>query len=184
MKLIVGLGNPGKQYDNTRHNVGFMALDHYVYGINESFKQKFNGKYIQTNISGEKVIFLQPETFMNLSGEAVIKYMNFFKIDVEDVLVVYDDLDMDFGKLRIKGNSSAGGHNGIKSIINHLKTKDFLKLKIGIRNEFKKDTKDFVLGNFSRQEMKEIDEIFNITDRVIDDFIKGDDQLKLMNRYN
>ena len=139
MKLIVGLGNPGDKYKGTRHNVGFMCLDRIADYNNITFKQKFNGLSCEYNVNGEKVILLKPDTFMNNSGEAVIKYLTFYKCEIEDVIVVYDDLDIDFGKIRIKGKSSSGGHNGIKSIINHLKTEDFLKVKIGVNNEYKKD---------------------------------------------
>ncbi len=184
MKLIVGLGNPEPKYDKTRHNVGFMALNHYVDGLSETFKNKFNGKYVQTNIGGEKVIFLKPETYMNLSGEALIKYMNFFDIKIEDVLIIYDDLDLNFSTIRLKKNSSHGGHNGIKSIINHVKTKDFLRIKIGISNEYKRDVKNFVLGKFSNEEARELEMIFTKTDAIIHSFISGDDALTLMNKYN
>ncbi len=184
MKLIVGLGNPEPKYDKTRHNIGFMALNHYTTGINESFKKKFNGHYVQTNVSGEKVIFLKPDTFMNLSGEAVIKYMNFFDIDLEDVLIIYDDLDLNFQTIRLKKNSSHGGHNGIKSIINHVKTKDFLRVKLGINNEYKRDVKNFVLGTFNQEEKSGLEEVFTKTDQIIDNFISGDDAKTLMNKYN
>ncbi len=184
MKLIVGLGNPEPKYDGTRHNIGFMAINHYVNGLGEKFKTKFNGQYIQTTVSGEKVIFLKPDTFMNLSGEAVIKYMNFFDIAIEDVLIIYDDLDLDFAKIRIKQNSSHGGHNGIKSIINHLKSKAFLRVKLGINNEYKRDVKNFVLGTFNKNEQQQLPTLWMETDKIIEDFINGYDSLELMNKYN
>ncbi len=184
MKLIVGLGNPEPKYDMTRHNIGFMAVNHYTNALNESFKEKFNAMYVQANINGEKVIFLKPLTYMNLSGEAVIKHMNFFDVNIEDVIVVYDDLDLNFETIRLKKNSSHGGHNGIKSLISHLKTKDFLRIKLGINNEYKRDTKNFVLGRFNKEEQARLDDLFNHTDRIIMDFIKGDDAITLMNKYN
>ncbi|MDE6292442.1 MAG: aminoacyl-tRNA hydrolase, partial [Bacilli bacterium] len=112
MKLIVGLGNPGKEYQSTRHNVGFMVLDSYLGEV--KWSSKFNGLYYQTNINGEKYIFLKPQSYMNLSGGVIRKYVDYFKINIEDILVIQDDLDLSVGKIRIKINSSAGGHNGIK----------------------------------------------------------------------
>ena len=113
-----------------------------------------------------------------------LKYLSFYKCNIEDVLVIYDDLDLDFGKIRIKGKSSSGGHNGIKSIINHLKTEEFLKVKIGINNEYKKDVKNFVLSNFSKEEKGELVNLINVIDEIAGDFIKGMDGVSLMNKYN
>ncbi len=148
------------------------------------FSKKFNAQMVNTNIRGEKVIFIKPNTFMNLSGEAVRKYMDFYDIPLEDVLVIYDDLDMQFGKVRIKGKSSAGGHNGIKSIISHVKTQEFVRLKLGINNEYKRDVKNFVLAKFSKEEQKHLSDVYGISERVIDDFISGNEPIELMNKYN
>jgi PTH1 family peptidyl-tRNA hydrolase len=184
MKLIIGLGNPGAKYEGTRHNVGFTCLDRIAEYNNVVFKQKFNGYSCEFASDGEKIILLKPDTFMNNSGEAVTKYLSFYKCNIEDVLVIYDDLDLDFGKIRIKGKSSSGGHNGIKSIINHLKTEEFLKVKIGINNEYKKDVKNFVLSNFSKEEKGELVNLINVIDEIAGDFIKGMDGVSLMNKYN
>lgn len=184
MKLIVGLGNPEPKYDMTRHNIGFMAVNYYIGSKGEKFKKKFNAEYAQITVHGEKVIVIKPQTYMNLSGEAVIKYMNFFDVKLEDVLVIYDDLDLNFTTIRLKKNSSHGGHNGIRNIIDHLKTKDFLRIKLGIKNEYKKDTKHFVLANFSKAEQQELNSIFEKTSNIIDDFIKDNEAVKLMNKYN
>ena len=121
MKLIIGLGNPGKEYENTRHNIGFMVLDNYL--KDSSWQKKYNALYTTEIINNEKVIFVKPETYMNLSGNSVIEFINFYKIENKDILVIHDDLDLPFGKIRVKTNSSAGGHNGIKSIINRIDRK-------------------------------------------------------------
>ena len=118
MKLIVGLGNPGKEYENTRHNIGFMILDNYL--KDAVWTNKYKGLVTTLNINNDKVIFLKPVTYMNLSGESVREIVNFYKINIEDILIIHDDLDLSLGKIRIKKNSSDGGHNGIKSIINNL----------------------------------------------------------------
>lgn len=184
MKLIVGLGNPGDKYRMTRHNVGFLAVDHFGFKEHASFVKKSDFEIVQTNVNGEKVILLKPLTFMNNSGTAVSYVMKYYKIAIEDVLIVYDDLDMEFGKLKMKKNSSSGGHNGIKSIIQHLKSENFLRLKVGITNEYKRNAADFVLGNFSKSEQTKLDDVFNVVDQAIYDFIAGSDYNTLMNLYN
>lgn len=178
MKLIVGLGNPGKEYVNTRHNIGFMLIDKYLGDV--KFKEKFNGLYYETS-SLDKVIFLKPQTFMNNSGECVVKFANYYNIKPEDILVIQDDLDINVGKYKFKINSSSGGHNGIKSIINNLGTDSFFRLKIGISNTRKNDVIDFVLGKFSKEEMNSID--FDELIKAIDDFINYDYSY-VMNKYN
>ncbi len=178
MKLIVGLGNPGKEYVNTRHNIGFMLIDKYLGDV--KFKEKFNGLYYETN-SLDKVIFLKPQTFMNNSGDCVAKFVNYYNIKPEDILVIQDDLDINVGKYKFKINSSSGGHNGIKSIINNLGTESFFRLKIGISNLRKKDVIDFVLGKFSKEEINNIN--FNELVNAIDDFINYDYSY-VMNKYN
>lgn len=182
MKLIVGLGNPGKEYENTRHNIGFMVLDNYLYNAN--WQKKFKGLYTYISINNEKVYFLKPETYMNLSGEAVREIVNFFKIKPENILVIHDDLDLEFGKIRIKQNSSDGGHNGIKSIINNLGTKNFVRLKVGISHNKNYDTKNYVLGHFSASEEEKLQKLYPIFNDIIEDFIKGTNLSKLMNNYN
>ena len=184
MKLIVGLGNPGKEYDNTRHNVGFDIIDKYLkYKNIDSSKTKFDGIYFEGNINGEKIIFLKPQKYMNLSGEVVRKYVDYFKINVEDILVIHDDLDQEIGKIKLKQNSSSGGHNGIKNIEQHLNTKNYKRLKIGISNNKSMDTKDFVLGKFSKNDKELIDKSIDVCLNIIDDFFSLDFD-KLMNKYN
>ena len=184
MKLIIGLGNPGKKYEFTRHNIGFLIVDEIVKENNFHYKEKFDGLYCEELIKNEKVIFLKPQTYMNLSGISVKKIMDFYKIKKEDILVIHDDLDLMFGKYKLKKNSSSGGHNGIKDIINHLNSKDFLRLKIGILNENKKETKEFVLNNFSKKEQEDLKKNIEIYKNIIFDFIEGKNANELMNKYN
>lgn len=181
MKLIIGLGNPGKEYENTRHNIGYMAIDNYLGDV--TWQKKFNALYTTLNINGEKVYFVKPQTYMNLSGNSVIEFINFFKINTKDVLVIHDDLDLPLGKVRIKINSSAGGHNGIKSIIEKIGTNNFARLKIGISNNSKIDTKDYVLGHFNKEEQKILNQLYSTINNIINDFINKDIK-KVMNDYN
>jgi len=179
MKLIVGLGNPEKKYDNTRHNVGFMILDNYLNG--EIWQEKFNALYIKKNINEEVVYFIKPLTYVNLSGLALKQYVNYFNIDIKDILVIHDDLDIEIGKYKLKRNSSSGGHNGIKSIIKELNTDAFLRLKIGIKNNDLNDIIDFVLGKFKSTELELINNKLYL--EIINSFIKNGIE-KTMNIYN
>ena len=184
MKLIVGLGNPGKEYENTRHNVGFDVIDKYTQNKNiTSTKTKFDGVYYEEIINNEKIIFLKPQKYMNLSGEVVKKYVDYFKINIQDILIIHDDLDQEIGKIKLKQNSSSGGHNGIKNIELHLNTKQYKRLKIGISNNKSIDTKDFVLGKINKKDRELIDNSINICLNIIDDFFILDFD-KLMNKYN
>lgn len=181
MKLIVGLGNPGREYQNTRHNIGFMVIDNYLGNV--TFQKKFNAEYYETNIKGEKVIFIKPLTFMNLSGNAVSEFVRFYKINLTDILVIHDDLDLPVGKYKIKVNSSSGGHNGIKSIISSLNSEKFARLKIGISNNKDIDTKDYVLGRFTNEEMNIYQNLYSEFNNIINDFLKYSID-KLMSEHN
>lgn len=181
MKLIVGLGNPGKEYENTRHNVGFLILDNYL--KDEKWKEKFNALYVEKVINGEKVLFLKPLTFMNLSGNAVVKFVNYYDINLSDILIIQDDLDMAFGSFKLKVNSSDGGHNGIKSIISQLKSNSFSRLKIGLSHDRSIDTKDYVLGEFCKAEKETLNNNQGLFENIINSFIMyGID--KTMASYN
>ena len=184
MKLIVGLGNPGHEYEKTRHNVGFMVLDKYALRYNLEFKkEKFCGSYLETVVNGEKYIFLKPLKYMNLSGEVVSSFVSFFKIKISDILIISDDLDQDVGKMKLKMNSSSGGHNGLKNIEKCLGTNSYRRLKIGISNNKLVDTKDYVLGNISSEEFKILDDVFDKSICVINDFNILDFNA-LMSKYN
>lgn len=181
MKLIVGLGNPGKEYINTRHNIGFMILDDFLGDV--KWSKKFSGVYYETNIIGEKYIFVKPQSYMNLSGGVVASFAKFYKIDIKDILIIQDDLDLPVGKSRIKINSSAGGHNGIKDIISCLNSDAFARVKVGISNNKNIDTKDYVLGNFSKSEL----ELIKTNEKNIFDIIENFEYERideLMNKYN
>lgn len=179
MKLIVGLGNPGKEYENTRHNVGFMALDNYV---KDTFKQKDNYLYIQKVINGEKCIFVKPLTYMNESGLAVKKVMSYFNINIEDLLVIYDDVDFEVGTFKLKSTGSSGGHNGIKSIIKYVQAENFKRIRIGISKP-KYDMINYVLGKFTKKEMEKLNIVFTTINNILNDFpaVQFD---KLMSKYN
>ena len=181
MKLIVGLGNPGKEYDKTRHNVGFMVIDNYLGNVNWS--NNFNALYCEKVINGEKIIFVKPLTYMNNSGNAVGEFVRYFNIDSKDILVIQDDLDLNVGDYKLKMHSSSGGHNGIKSIIASLGNQDFPRLKVGIGSVKKDEVIDYVLGKFSKSELEVLNELFNTFDKIINSFInEGID--KTMNVYN
>lgn len=186
MKLIVGLGNPGKEYDKTRHNVGFMVVDNYIEHINISdneWKKKFNSLYLQTDIRGEKVIFMKPLTYMNLSGQAVKEVVDYFKIDISDILVVSDDLDLLVGNFKLREAGSSGGHNGLKNIALCLGTDKFKRLKVGISKNSSIDIKDYVLGKISRDDLDTLNGLFKELNNVIDDYfvLPFSD---LMSKYN
>lgn len=184
MKLIVGLGNPGKEYEDTRHNIGFQVIDSFANkkGIRID-KNKFNGLYNELIINNEKVILLKPQSFMNLSGEVVRKYMDFFKIDIDNILIINDDLDLNVGTYKIKKKGSSGGHNGLKNIELHIGSQEYKRFKIGISNNKNIDTKDYVLGKISISEKEELNKVINEAIDIIDDyFILSFDQL--MTKYN
>lgn len=163
MKIIVGLGNIGKEYENTRHNVGFMFVDYY---INEVLKQELNYKkrdnyyYLETNINGEKAVFIKPTTYMNLSGEAIVKVKKWYKIEDNDITVVYDDIDLNIGSFRFRESGSAGTHNGMRNILSVLKTEKLKRIRIGIENRENKNVPlmDYVLARFGKDEL---DKLYN-----------------------
>lgn len=183
MKMIIGLGNPGKEYEKTRHNVGFMVVDHYAHNKNVQFKEKFNGLSAKINYKNEIIILLKPLSYMNLSGTVIKKYIDFYKINYQDILVIQDDLDMPVGKIKLKYKGSCGGHNGIRNIIDNLKTEEFKRFKLGIGKNANVSTKDYVLGKFSSEEQDIINKIILISDEILDSFITNDFE-KAMSKYN
>ena len=171
MKLIVGLGNPGREYVNTRHNIGFMALHLYALKKGLTFdKEKFKGIFTETKINGEKVIFLKPQKFINLSGEVIKDFINYYKIPIEDILIIHDDLDLKVGNFKIKEKGSSGGHNGLKNIEANLNTDNYKRIKIGISNDKTIDTKDYVLGTLTKEENEKIDCVLDTVCLIIDDY--------------
>ena len=154
MKLIIGLGNSGKPYENTRHNTGFNVIDALAEKWSAPLNQsKFNGMYAVVHRPEGKVILLKPLTYMNLSGECVRPLMDYYDIDVEDIVVIYDDLDLDTGKLRLREKGSAGGHNGIKSLIQHLGTQQFNRIRVGVsRPPAGMKVADYVLSKVSKED--------------------------------
>ncbi|MBQ5152453.1 aminoacyl-tRNA hydrolase [Macrococcoides caseolyticum] len=186
MKCIVGLGNIGKKYELTRHNIGFMVVDRLVESYNlELNQQKFKGLYTIAMINGEKVLLIEPMTYMNLSGEAVRPLMDYFNVSTEDLLVLYDDLDMPPGRLRLRQKGSAGGHNGIRSLIQHLGTDQFKRIRIGIgRPTGHLKVVDFVLQKFTHDEMIVMDKVINQTIKAVEAFIAGERFENIMNQYN
>ena len=185
MKIIAGLGNPSQKYDKTKHNTGFMTMDHYLDEKGLSLdKDKFEGLWTKQKINGEDVILLEPQTYMNESGRSVSQVANFFKVDPEDILIIQDDMDMPIGKIRIRANGKSGGHNGIKSIIRDLGTEKFNRLKIGIRHPKNATVVSWVLTPFNDEQQKLMDDAFDTSVKIIDDFIAGRDSQYLMNKYN
>ncbi len=158
--LIVGLGNPGREYDKSRHNAGFRAIDALAQALNCRIdKAKFQGLYCQTTYKGKKLLLLKPMTFMNLSGRSVLQLSAFFKVPPQRIIVLFDDISLEPGRLRVRADGSAGGHNGIKSIIAELGSQDFPRVKIGVgakpHPDF--DLADWVLSGFSAQEEKALE---------------------------
>lgn len=184
MKLIVGLGNPGKEYVNTRHNIGFMVIDKLLntYGIT-SMKEKFGGLYVETNINAEKILFLKPQEYINLSGNVIKRYMDYYKINIDDILVINDDLDLNVGNFKLKSSGSSGGHNGLKNIELNLGTKEYKRLKIGISNNKNIDTKDYVLGKITKDDLDLINSVIDYTPTIISDYLAMP-FTDLMSKYN
>lgn len=177
MYLLVGLGNPGKKYGKTRHNIGFNVLDDladkFQIKIN---KKKFNGLYVDEKLFGKEICILEPQSFMNLSGEVVRGYINYFKVLSEDVLVVHDDVDLSFGQTKFGYDSGHAGHNGVRSIIDCLGTKAFFRLRIGVGRPLNEniETSDYVLSKFDKKERDELDQLIDRCVQAIEAFyLKG-----------
>ena len=175
MFLIVGLGNYPKEYDLTRHNIGFMCVDNLVqkFGVDFKTETKFKADMATLNFNGEKLLVIKPLTFMNLSGEAVQKVISFYKIPVDNILVVYDDISLEIGKFRFRASGSDGGHNGIKSIIQHLGTDKFSRLKVGIGpqpDNVKSET--YVLQKFSSIQIPVLNKVVSVSVDAIEDYLK------------
>lgn len=186
MFVIAGLGNPTSQYEGTRHNVGFDVIDtladQYNISVTERKGKALCGKGI---IAGQKVLLMKPQTYMNLSGESIRAIADFYKIDVEtEFLVIFDDVSLDVGQLRIRKKGSAGGHNGIKSIISHLGTSNFMRIKVGVGEKPKEyDLADYVLGHFTKEEKEVMAEGYKRAVKAVEMLVMGDVEAA-MNEYN
>ena len=182
MKLVVGLGNPGKKYKTTKHNIGFMCLDFFAKENKIKFKKekKFYGESLKIG----DLVLLKPHTFMNESGQSIRQTMNFYDIPVENILVIHDDVDLSLGKTRLREKGGSGGHNGIKSIISNIKTEDFKRLKIGIDKNPLYDTKDYVLSSLSKEEKKLIEPILHKVSTIISDFRDEVEFIHIMTKNN
>jgi PTH1 family peptidyl-tRNA hydrolase len=188
MFLIIGLGNPGEKYENTRHNVGFQILDGLKDKNNSSdfkFSEKFNAKISEGKIAKEKIIFAKPQTFMNHSGRTVKLLTKDCKLEAKNLIVIHDDIDLPFGRIKISKDSSSGGHRGVGSIIENLATKKFIRLRVGILPDFGKPEKveNFVLKKFTKTEEKDMKEIIEKSIEAIKLLLESGPS-KAMNEFN
>ncbi len=191
MKLIIGLGNPGEKYANTRHNIGWQIVDSFLLEKQKKTSaqwqknKKANCLFLKKQIAEQETLLVKPLTFMNNSGQSVAVWQKKFNLSPENIIVIHDDSDINLGKIRISQNRSAGGHRGIQSIINHLKTKNFIRLRIGIKpeREIKTPLEKFVLKKFSRAEKKQLASIISLSQQAIIDILKNGPD-KAMSQYN
>ena len=185
MKMIVGLGNIGPQYNGTRHNTGFMVVDEFAKQHNIALTtRKMDARYGTGIVNGEKVLVVKPTTFMNESGRAVHPLMDYFKIDLDDIFVVHDDMDLPVGHIRLRDHGSAGGHNGIKSIIAHVSSKDFKRLRVGTGHPQKMSVVDYVLTKFTTEQQPLFNQSADKAVAALDDWLSGTAFTQLMNKYN
>lgn len=185
MYVVVGLGNPGKQYENTRHNVGFNVIDILAkeYDISVS-KIKHKALIGEGRVGSEKVLLVKPQTYMNLSGETLIDIYNYYKVDMDNIIVIYDDIDLDVGKIRIRKKGSGGTHNGMRSIIKCLGANDFPRVRVGVsKPKPGQDLADFVLSRFRKEENDDVELGLEKAAKAVDVMIKDNVDLA-MNKYN
>lgn len=185
MFLVVGLGNPENEYSNTRHNMGFDTVNKLAEKYNIEFdKRNFKGIYGIGMIGNKKVVVLKPQTYMNLSGESIIQVLNFYKIDLENLIVIYDDIDVKPGKIKIRKKGSAGGHNGMKSIIQMIGTEEFPRIRVGIGRPIHKDDEiNYVIGAIPEEDLKRLDEGIEKAQKAVEEILRnGVDSA--MNKYN
>ena len=175
MYLIIGLGNPEEEYNNTRHNMGFNTINKIAKQYNVSInKNKFQGLYEIAIIEGQKVILIKPQTYMNLSGNCVKEFVDFYKIEKEEILIIYDDMDIEPGKIKIRKKGSSGGHNGMKSIIQMLGTEEFPRIRIGIgRPKHNGDEINYVIGAIPEDEMPKLEEGVEKAKEAVIEIIKN-----------
>ena len=184
MYMIAGLGNPGKKYENTRHNMGFITVDQLAIKHDIKVdKLKFKALVGEGRIADQKVLLVKPQTYMNLSGESIRQVMHFYKLDPEKLIVIYDDIDIELGALRIRKFGSAGTHNGMKSVVYQLQSDRFPRIRIGIGSQKKGDLVDFVIGGFSKEEVPVLEETVTKAVSAIECILAEDVDIA-MNRYN
>jgi len=184
MRVVVGLGNPGNKYSRNRHNVGFVAIDHLAEKSNCSFRGKFQADVGDIVLGLEKCLLVKPQTFMNLSGRSVREVLNWHKLSPENLIVIYDDMDLPLGKIRLRSQGGPGGHNGIKSIIAELGTEDFARVRVGIgRPPQGWDPVDYVLGDFRGEELRELDEVMDKVEGAVTSIVSSG-MARAMNNYN
>ncbi len=189
MKIVVGLGNPGSKYEFTRHNIGFRIVDNLARDMETEFKKakSYYSLISRGMINNHKVILVKPQTFMNLSGRAVNRVVSYYKIPLQDLLIVYDDLNLELGKIRIRKRGSAGGHKGMESIMQYLNSEDIPRLRVGIGNpslNFNFDCVSYVLSNFNNDEEDKIKGTIKLSTEVINIIIREDGFEKAMRKYN
>lgn len=184
MYVIVGLGNPGRKYAQTRHNMGFITVDHLAEKMNVKInKLKFKALVGEMRLSGHKVLLVKPQTFMNLSGESLREVVNFYKVDHDKLLLIYDDLDIETGSIRIRKKGSAGTHNGMRSVIRQLGFDDFPRIRIGIGSNGRTDIIDYVTGGFTGEEAGPLEKAVEQACSAVECYIEEGIE-KAMNRYN
>lgn len=186
MYLVIGLGNPGRQYDMTRHNIGFHTIDYIADEYNVKInKLKYKALYGECEMCGEKTYLIKPQTYMNLSGESIIDFVNFFKVPIENIIVISDDINIDTGRLRIRPKGSAGGHNGLKSIIYMLQSDEFARIRMGVGAPKHEDYElaDFVLGRFTKEEIPIMEDAIKRAKSAVEEIIKNGPQ-SAMNKFN
>lgn len=188
MKIICGLGNPGREYERHRHNIGFMVVEALLGRARAELNhEKFQARVGQGSLGGEKVLFLEPQTYMNLSGRSVAEAARFYKVAVEDILVVHDELDMPFGRLQLKAGGGSGGHNGLKSTVSSLGADSFIRLRFGIGKPQGPNAKErvagYVLSNFDDAERRQLDELISQAADACETWVR-DGLATAMNRYN
>ena len=186
MYLVAGLGNPGREYDMTRHNIGFHVIDYMAEKLGVKVnKLKYKSLYGECFIGGEKVILVKPQTYMNLSGDSIGDFADFYKLPPENIIIINDDISLAPGRLRIRPKGSAGGHNGLKSIIYRLQSDEFIRIKIGVGAPEHKDydLADYVLGRFTKEEIPVLEEVIIKTSKAVEEIISKD-AAAAMNKYN
>ncbi len=184
IKMVVGLGNPGKEYQNTRHNIGFKVLDEIAKRLDiYKWKQRDGALYFDCYLDMCRVIFIKPQKYINLSGDVIIKFVKFLDIKTEDIIIVSDDLDLPLGSIKLKEKGSSGGHNGLKNIESNLQTNEYKRIKIGISNDRSIDTKDYVLGKLSKEEQNILKPAIEKAADAVLESIRNPFSI-IMNKYN